>query len=117
MTSHLDSHRTTDIKPEMLSGVQTEMELHMIKYNIHGMAHARQNIKEDIFMQRRILQSFTYIFKWRPGIMNVYIGVAKHTRRWTYFALQYFFLSIYNNLHGPKCEMIKRPQADIVNRL
>ena len=23
MTSHLDSHKTTDIKPEMLSGVQT----------------------------------------------------------------------------------------------
>ena len=23
MTSHLNSHRTTDIKPEMLSGVQT----------------------------------------------------------------------------------------------
>ena len=26
MTSHLDSHKTTDIKPEMLSGVQTGNE-------------------------------------------------------------------------------------------
>ena len=30
MTSHLNSHRTTNIKPEMLSGAQPEMELHMI---------------------------------------------------------------------------------------
>ena len=31
MTSYLNSHWTTDIKPEMLSGVQKEMEPHMIK--------------------------------------------------------------------------------------
>ena len=30
MTSHLNSHRKTDIKPEMLSGVQTGNETHMI---------------------------------------------------------------------------------------
>ena len=31
MTSHLDSHTTTDVKPDMLSGVhKPEMEFHMI---------------------------------------------------------------------------------------
>ena len=36
MTSNLDSHRTTDIKPEMLSGVQTGNGTpHVIKYTRH----------------------------------------------------------------------------------
>ena len=30
MTSHLDSHGTTDIKPEMFSGVKTGNVLYMI---------------------------------------------------------------------------------------
>ena len=39
MTSHLDSHRTTDIKPEMLSGVQTGNGTPHDKYNICSIAH------------------------------------------------------------------------------
>ena len=35
MTSHLNSHRTTDIKPEMLSGVQTRNGTPHDEYNIH----------------------------------------------------------------------------------
>ena len=54
MTSHLDSHRTTDIKPEMLSGVQTVNGSPHDKYNIRGIAHGRTNRKDDIFMQRRL---------------------------------------------------------------
>ena len=50
MTCHLNSHRTTDIKPEMLSGVQNEN----YKYNIRGIYHARTNRKDDIFIQRRL---------------------------------------------------------------
>ena len=42
MTSHLNSHVTTDIKPEMLSGVQTGNGTPHDKYNIGGIAHARQ---------------------------------------------------------------------------
>ena len=49
MTSHLNSHRTTDIKPEMLSGVQTRKGTPHDKYNIHGIVHARTNRKDDIF--------------------------------------------------------------------
>ena len=54
MTSHLNSHRTTDIKPEMLSGVQTGNGTPHDKYNIRGIAHARTNRKDNIFMQRQL---------------------------------------------------------------
>ena len=56
MTSHLDSHRTTDIKPEMLSGVQTGNGTPHDRYDIRGIAHGRTNRKDDIFMQRRLGQ-------------------------------------------------------------
>ena len=54
MTSQVGSHGTTDIKPEMLSGVQTGKGTPHDKYNIRGIAHARRNRKDDIFMQRRL---------------------------------------------------------------
>ena len=37
---HLDSHGTTDIKPAMLSGVQTGNETPCDKNNVSGIAHA-----------------------------------------------------------------------------
>ena len=52
MTSHLDSHRTTDIKPKMLSCVQTRNGTPHDEYDIRGITHARTNRKDDIFMQR-----------------------------------------------------------------
>ena len=51
----------------MLSGVQTGNGSPHDKYNITGIAHARTNIKDDIFMQRRLMQSFTCIRKWGQG--------------------------------------------------
>ena len=63
MTSHLNSHRTTDIKPEMLSGVQTGNGTPHDKYNIRGIAHARTNRKDDIFMERRLGQIITCILE------------------------------------------------------
>ena len=42
MTSHLDSHTLTDVKPEMIPGVLTG----------NGIPHAHTNRKDDIFMQR-----------------------------------------------------------------
>ena len=38
-------------------------------------------------MQRRLLQSFTYILEWRQGTCTL----TKHTRRWTYPTLRHFF--------------------------
>ena len=87
MTSHLDSHKTTDIKPEMLSGVQTGNGSPHGKYNIRGIPHARTKRKDDIFMQRRLVQNFTYIMEWGQGTCTL----TKRTRRWTYSALWHFF--------------------------
>ena len=53
MTSHLDSHKTTDIKLEMLSGVQTGNGTPHGKYNVRGIAHAGR--KDDTFMQRQLM--------------------------------------------------------------
>ena len=52
MTSHLDGHTTTDVKPDMLSGVQTGNGIPHDRYNVRGIAHVRTNRKDDIFMQR-----------------------------------------------------------------
>ena len=71
MTSHLNSHRTTDIKPEMLSGVQTGNGTPHAIYNIRGIAHARTNRKDDIFMQRRLVQNFTFILEWGQGTCSL----------------------------------------------
>ena len=54
MTSHLDNHTTTDVKPEMIPGVQSGNGIPRDKYNIHGIAHARTNRKDDTFMQRQL---------------------------------------------------------------
>ena len=48
---------------------------------------ARTNRKDDIFMQRRLVQIFTYMMKWGQGTCTL----TKHTRRWTYSALRHFF--------------------------
>ena len=64
MTSHLNSHGKTDIKPEMLSGVQTGYGAPHDKYNIRGSVLARTNRKDDIFMQRRLVQNFAFILEW-----------------------------------------------------
>ena len=80
MTSHLNSHGTTDIKPEMLSGVQTGYGTPHFKYNIRGIAHTRTNRKDDIFTQRRLVQNFTFIMEWGQGTCSL----TKHTWRWAY---------------------------------
>ena len=70
----------------MSSGVQTGNGTSHDKYNIRGIAHPRTNRKDDIFMQRRLVQSFTYILEWGQGTCTM----TKHTRRQTYFALRHF---------------------------
>ena len=64
MTSHLDSHTTTDVKPDMLSGVHTGNRIPHDRYNIRGIAHAHTNRKDNISMQRRL------------GLFYMYIGVG-----------------------------------------
>ena len=68
MTSHLDSHTTTDVKLDMLSGVQPGNGIPHDKYNIRGIAHARTNRKDDIYMQRRLVQRLLYIDEARTAL-------------------------------------------------
>ena len=70
MTFHLDSHKTTDIKPEMLSGVQTGNGTPHGKYNIRGIA--RTNRKDNIFGQRRLYidKSHTVLDIFRSHVHN-----------------------------------------------
>ena len=91
MTSHLDSHKTTDIKPEMLSGVQTGNEIPHDDYNIRGIAHrCSQTEKTTFHAKTPSAELYIYI---GVGSRDLFIDEAtKHTRRWTYFALRYFFL-------------------------
>ena len=63
-TSHLDSHTKNYVKPEIISGVQTGNRIPHDRYNACGIAHACSYIKDDIFMQRRLGQIFTYILRW-----------------------------------------------------
>ena len=44
----------------------------------------KTNIKDDIFMQRQLVQNFTYIMEWGQGTYTL----TKHTRRWTYSTLR-----------------------------
>ena len=96
MSSHFGSHRTTDIKPEMLSGVQTGNKTPHDKYNIRGIAHARTNGKDDIFMQCRLVQNFSFMLE----LGQETCSLTKHTWRWTYSlhaaqpALRHFLLTI-----------------------
>ena len=54
MTSHRDSHNTTDVKPEMIPGLYAGNGIPHDEYNIRGIVHRRTNRKDDIFMQRRL---------------------------------------------------------------
>ena len=69
MTSHLDSHGTTDVILDMLSGVQTGNGIQHDKYNLHGIVHVHVYRKEDIFMRRQLSKSFTYI--WGQGTKSI----------------------------------------------
>ena len=57
MTSHCNSHTTTDVQPEMILGVQTGIGIPHDKYNMRSIVHARArtNRKDENFMQRRLL--------------------------------------------------------------
>ena len=70
MTSHLDSQTTTDIKPKILFGVQCQNVNPHDKHNICGTGHAGTNRKDDIFMQRGLVQSFTYILEWGNELVH-----------------------------------------------
>ena len=50
MTSHLNIHGTTNIKPEVLSGVQTGNGIQHVEYNLRDTAHVHTYRKDEIEM-------------------------------------------------------------------
>ena len=54
MTSHHDSHTTTDVKPDIIPSAQTGNGIPHDKYIIRGIVHARRSRKDDIFRQGRL---------------------------------------------------------------
>ena len=61
MTFQLDSHNTTDVRPEMIPGIKTGNGIPHDKYNIRGIAHVRTNRKDDIFWQRQLYIDKSYM--------------------------------------------------------
>ena len=53
ITSHRDNHTITDVKPEMIPGVQTGNGIPHDKYSI-CIALVRTNRKDDIFRERQL---------------------------------------------------------------
>ena len=60
MTSHLDSHTTTDVKPDMLSGVQTKNGFHMIDIIYVALPCVH---KQKKYMECKVLQILTFFSK------------------------------------------------------
>ena len=56
-TPHLDSHSTTDPKPEILSAVLTGNRIPLDGRNVSGIMHVPVCRKDDIFKQRRLYHS------------------------------------------------------------
>ena len=52
-TPHLDSHSTTDLKPEILSAVLTGNGISNDGRNVRGIMHMHLCKKDDIFRQRQ----------------------------------------------------------------
>ena len=99
LTSFLDSHTTTDFKPEMLTGLQTENRIPHDEYNIRVITHLHLYRKDNIFVQTGLVQSFTCIREWKQGTKSPKFfckrcnnltthTLTKHTR-----ALRNFFFS------------------------
>ena len=81
MTSHHDSHTITDVKPEIIPGVQTGNGIPHDRYNIRGIAHLRTNRKDDIFRQRRLYIESSRNFgmsvgvAWFPDYGHIVAGI------------------------------------------
>ena len=57
MTPHLDSHRTTDPKPAILSADSNGNRISRDGRNVRGITHVHMCRKDDIFRQRRLNHS------------------------------------------------------------
>ena len=134
MDFQLYSHTTTDVKPEMLSGVQTGNRITHDEYNMCGIAHACAYRKDHIFMQRRLLQSFISIMELgqRCNHLTTHTKI-KHTRCWniplcsifylysvslgdalTTAAMWQFFITFWLNFNIKRFKTIKKNKNNLI---
>ena len=72
-TPHLDSHSTTDPKPEIQSAVLTGNRISRDRRNVRGIMHVHMCRKDDTFRQRRLNHSGGIAFR------RVYLARAYST--------------------------------------
>ena len=95
MPPNLDSHITTDVKPEMLSGVKNGNGIPHDRFDIIcGIAHVRTNRKGNIFMQRRLGQIIMYI--------GVGQGSSKKSRPYLAQAYTTLVVLVFNRISKKK---------------
>ena len=66
-----------DTKPEMFSGFLAGNGIQHDEYDLRGIVHVHTYRKDNIVMQRRLLQSFTDIYKLGQGTKNFCIDEAQ----------------------------------------
>ena len=69
---------------DMLSGVQTGNGIPLEKYNIRGIDYASTNKKDNILMQRGLVQCFTYKWIWAQKERIQILGHQKASLLLTY---------------------------------
>ena len=80
----------------MLSGVQTGNGTPHDKYDIRGIAHARTNRQNDIFMQRRLAQNFPFILEGGQGTLSAGHIPGIFSLHADYSALRHFYYHYYH---------------------
>ena len=114
MTSHRDSRTITDVKTELIPGVQTGNGIPHNKYNIRGIAHVRTNRKDDIFMQR-LGQIFKCILEWGKGhVKNQDRARPKLTQPLLcLFTVQKELWKLTRNCHGKNANTLYKLTQDL----
>ena len=109
MTSHLDSHTTTDVNRKCIQVSKPDMAFHMINMVYQALPMSAHR-KDDIFMKRQLLQSFTYI-----GLeaWDFYIDEAHTALNLFHFVVFLFFCKLRRDLK----EILKKIPKIINNRL
>ena len=91
-TSHIDSHSTTDPKPEIQSAVLTGNRISRDRRNVRGIMHVHMCRKDDIFRQRRLNHSGGIAFR-RVYLARAYTMVVVLVRARTVFFFKWVKIS------------------------
>ena len=102
MTSHLDSHTTTDVRPEMLSGVRTRNGIPHDKYNTWHCPCVHKKKRQHFHTKATLAKLYIYIGVVGVGAGDLYIDEGQMALDIFRFAV--FFLAtnrIPRGAHAP----------------